>query len=266
MSDFTNADVKEDLRSFFQDPRHWAYQYGSPTRDCNPDSPYHRKQVEVIFEDKYFHWVTNRAVGDLIDEGFLRLEKRDVAHFVYRSGIRYIRREINRRVRIIGRYTDPVITWAIGSYAQMMFSFMFQLNGFKIVGEDTNGYNGLKWDETEHDLDFIIKKDSIAYGVEIKNTLPYMEDDEFKVKLKMCRYLGLVPLWILRNAPAVQFEEMKPHHGFILKFKAQIYPPGQEPLIRDIWERMRLPVSIWKRIPEKLQNVFLGQHARRIPK
>lgn len=31
----------------------------------------------------------------------------------------------------------------------------------------------------------------------------------------------LVVLWILRNAPAVQFEQMKPN-GFILKSKAQI--------------------------------------------
>jgi len=31
-------------------------------------------------------------------------------------------------------------------------------------------------------------------------------------------------LWILKNAPATQFERMKPYNGFILKFKTQIYP------------------------------------------
>jgi len=266
MSALTDSEVKKDIRSFFKDPRHWAYQYGTPTSSCNPNSPYHRKQIEVIFEDKYFHWVTNRAVDSLIDEGFLRLEKKGIVHFLYRSDIRYIRREINRRAKIIGRYTDPTLTKAIGDYAQMLFSFMFRLNGFRIVGEDTNEYRGLKWEETEHDLDFIIEKDSIAYGVEVKNTLPYMEEDEFKIKLKMCEFLGLIPLWILRNAPAVQFEQMKLCNGFILKFKTQIYPLGQEPLIRDIWEIMRLPVSIWKKIPEKLENIFLRQHTERIAK
>ena len=77
----------------------------------------------------------------------------------------------------------------------------------------------------------------MAYGVEIKNTLPHMKKDEFQVKLEMCRHLGLVPLWILRNAPVIQFQQIKPYGGFILTFKAQIYPPGQEPLVRDIWKK-----------------------------
>jgi len=262
----TGEEVKEDVRLFFQNPGHWAYQYGSPTPKCNPNSPYHKIQIEVVFEGKYFHWVTNRAIDELVSDGFLKLEKRNIAHFVYKSGIRYIRREINRRCKIIERYSDPVITRAIGEYAEMLFSFMFQLNGFKIVGENTNEYRELRWDRTKHDLDFIVEKNSIAYGVEVKNTLSYMEENEFEAKLEMCKFLGLTPLWILRNAPAVQFEKMKPYNGFILKFKAQIYPPGQAPLVRDMWEKMRLPASIWKEVPEKLVNLFLRQHNRRISK
>jgi len=57
---------------------------------------------------------------------------------------------------------------------------------------------------------------------------------------------------------------MKPHNGFILKFKAQIYPPGQEPLIGDMWGKMRIPASIWKKVPEKLTYLILKQHERRI--
>ena len=73
-------------------------------------------------------------------------------------------------------------------------------------------------------------------------------------------------LWILRNAPAVQFEKMKPYNGFILKFKAQIYPLGQEPLIRDMLEKMRIPASVWKKVSEKLADLLLKQHEKRIPK
>ncbi len=168
----TNEEVKEDIRSFFTDLDHWAYRYGSPTPGCNPNSPYHKIQIEMIFEDKYFHWVTNRAIDELVRGGSLKLEKRDVAHFVYRSGIRYIRREINRRCKIIKRYSDPVITRAIGEYAEALFSFAFQLNGFKIVGENTSEYRGLRWDRTKHDLDFIVEKNSIAYGVEVRTRYP----------------------------------------------------------------------------------------------
>jgi hypothetical protein len=59
---------------------------------------------------------------------------------------------------------------------------------------------------------------------------------------------------------------MKPYNGFILKFMAQICPPGQDPLVRDMWEKMRLLASIWKEVPEKLVNLFLRQHKRLISK
>ncbi|MBI5253630.1 MAG: hypothetical protein HY930_04440 [Euryarchaeota archaeon] len=50
-------DIKKDIKSFFSKPDHWVYRYGNPTPMCNPNSPYHRKQIEVLFEDKYFHWL-----------------------------------------------------------------------------------------------------------------------------------------------------------------------------------------------------------------
>jgi len=67
-----------------------------------------------------------------------------------------------------------------------------------------------------------------------------------------------------KNAPATQFERMKPYNNFILKFKTQIYPPGQEPLVRDMWEKMHIPTSVWKKVPEKLVYLLLKQHEKRI--
>ena len=72
---YSDEQIKEDIKSFFQNPDHWVYSYGKAD-DCNPDSPYHRKQLEVLFEDRYFHWVTHRVVNDLIDENFLKEEVR----------------------------------------------------------------------------------------------------------------------------------------------------------------------------------------------
>lgn len=260
---YSDEKVIEDIRSFFQDPEHKIYQYGD-VHECNPDVPYHRKQIEVLFENDYFHWVTHRNVDNLIDEGFLKLVERPPVKFVVRSDIRYYSQNIKNRVKLIQRYSHPDVTKGVGDIAELLFSYMFRLNNFNIIDENANEYNGKKWTKTEHDLDFIIERDSLAYGVEIKNTLPYMEKEEFDVKLEMCEYLELIPLWILRNAPAVQFWEMKAAGGFILKFKTQIYPPGQRSLVRDIWKLMALPVDIRKEIPNKIKNKFLWQHNRRI--
>jgi hypothetical protein len=57
-------------------------------------------------------------------------------------------------------------------------------------------------------------------------------------------HLGLVPLWILRNAPATQFNQMRASGGFILKFKSQIYPLGFEDEVAEISKTMHLPVSV----------------------
>jgi hypothetical protein len=249
-----------DLKQFFTDPNHWVFTYGSPTPQCSVNSPYHRKQIEVLFEDKYDHYDVNNAVDKLISEGFLKLERTSSAHFVFRSDVRYFRRQIKQRVRIIEKYGNPVITKAIGDWAEKLFEYMFRLNGFEIIAKHTNKFKGSVWTKTIHDLDFIITRDEVLYGVEVKNTLPYIEKDEFDIKLEMCKFFGLIPLWILRNAPEIQFRKMKAEKGFIFKFKSQIYPLGQEPLVEEIWKKMRLPVAVWDEIGAKLVKIFLEFH------
>ena len=260
---YSLSDVIEDVKQFFTDPNHWVFHFGSPTPECGVNSPYHRKQIEVLFEDKYDHYDVNNAVDVLIG-GFLKLEQRQRAHFVLRSDVRYFKRAIKTRIRIIERYADRNITDAIGKWAEKLVEYMFRLNGFEIVGKHTNRFGDLVWTETNHNLDFIVIKDEIRYGVEVKNTLPYIEKDEFDAKLKMCKFLSLVPLWIFRNAPKIQFRTMKANNGFILKFKSQIYPFGQEPLIRETWTKMRLPMTVWDEIPQKLVNLVLGFHKSNI--
>jgi len=165
---------------------------------------------------------------------------------------------------LIKKYSENSVTRGYGHYAEDLFRWTLLSEGFKLLGTNTNTYEGKSWTKTEHNLDFIVEKDGIPYGVEVKNTLSYMERDEFEIKLELCDYLGLKPLWILRNAPGVQFREMKNRDGFIWWFGTQCYPPGFEPLVKEIWKILRLPVNIWRQIPEKLVMVFLSQHKKQL--
>jgi hypothetical protein len=257
---YSPKDVMDDVEEFFSSGNHWAYKYGDPTPSCNPDSPYHRKQIEVIFENRYSHWDVNNAVDKFVSRGFLKLVTFGRAHFVFRSGIRYYIRKVKRRHEIIETYSQSTITAALGKWGEKLVEYMFRLNRFEIVGRNTNEFQGKKWTKTNEDLDFIVGRDYIAYGVEVKNTLPYMEADEFLSKLEMCKFLGLVPLWILRNAPEVQFNTMKANSGFILFFKSQMYPYGQEPLVKEIWSKMRLPVAVRAEMPQKNVNSLMWFH------
>jgi hypothetical protein len=46
--------------------------------ESNPTTVYYGRQLEVMFERDYFHWVTNRALRSL--EGFVTLERHSLEH------------------------------------------------------------------------------------------------------------------------------------------------------------------------------------------
>ncbi len=147
----------------------------------------------------------------------------------------------------------------------MLFGFMYRLNGFTVVARHVNQYDGTRWLKEEGpDLDFVIEKDTITYGVEIKNTFDYMPPDEFQEKIDLCKRHGIVPLFPLRCPSDRQFETMQSVNGLALKFKARIFPPGQEHLVRDIWSYMRLPVTVWHEIPLRVEKQFKAFHDRQI--
>lgn len=263
-SDVTDEEVKKDLRDFFQNDDHWVYDYGSPSSDCGPDYPFHMMQLRVLFEDRYFHWITGRNADDLISEGFLKDVSKQGTKFLVRSDIRYYKHKRNRWLKLIGKYSDESKTKGRGNYAEILFRHMFERNGFEVRGREENEYEGKKWTKTNHDLDFIIEKDSISYGVEVKNRLRYMKNEQFETKLEMCDHLDLVPLWILRNTHDNQIDEIEANNGFILVFKTWIHPSGERPMVDSIWNKMRLPVSIRRKVPEKVEQKFLEQHRNRL--
>ena len=261
---YSDGEVKRDVKSFFLDINHWAYEYGSPTPLCNPDSPYHRKQIEVLFESKYQHWVTDRAVTSLIQEGFLAIQPFQLPiirlNFIYRHDRRYIAREIKKRAEIVRQYSAPNISTATGDQAEIWCLFLFRSNSFDIVGRNTKQYKGIEWTRTIHDLDFIVEKDGIAYGVEVKNWFAYVDDDLYDIKLEICAHFGITPLFFFRIASYDQIDKIRDQDGIMLVFKSKIFPPGNEQLVRNIWNSMRLPVSIWQDVPISITRRLLSFH------
>ena len=243
------AAVVADVRGFFLNPDHWIYRSKGTPSEVSPDSVYHISQLQVLFEDRHFHLLTYRAIQELRANGFLREEivKTDVETFivVWRSGVRYVRRAIRAHVELAAEYSSELISRATGGYAETLALLGLSRLGLDLLGRSTRSYRGKTWTESGHDLDFIMEKDGIGYGVEVKNTFDYMPSDELSIKLAMCRYLGLRPLFIVRIRHAIQWEQVKEAGGLLYVFKSKIFPPGQEPLVERLWRHMRLPVAIW---------------------
>jgi hypothetical protein len=259
--------VKQDVKSFFLDDNHWAYQYGSKATSCHKDSVFYKKQIQVIFEDRYPHDVTGKAVNELIGERFLREEPRIYGNnmhtiFVCRRSVRYVATEIKTKLGIMERFCDDELNIGVGEYAEILFSHMFEKNNFQIVGRDTNIFRGKMWTRSDKNLDFIIEKDGISYGVEVKNTFDYMPPDEFGEKVDMCQFLGLLPVFPLRCPSPQQYALMGQVDGLALEFKARIFPPGNQKLVTQVWNHFRLPVAIWANILPSIEKIFLNFHAQ----
>ena len=75
----------------------------------------------------------------------------------------------------------------------------------------------------------------ISHGCEIKNTLSYIDRVELDIKLEMCEFFNIKPLFIMRFAPKSYIEEIRKEGGFSLIFKYQLYELSQVNLWQGIY-------------------------------
>jgi len=118
----------------------------------------------------------------------------------------------------------PNIGGALGLQGEALILEGFANLEFVMKGRETNSYGGRVWTETEHDLDFVFERDGLAYGVEVKNTLGYMDPIDFDTKIKLCRHLGIRPVVAARMLPKSWINDLISQGGFALIFKYQLYP------------------------------------------
>ena len=235
--------------------------------DEYPDRVFYYRQLSVLFEHKYFHWVTNMAAHSLVDKRRLAtieipFGEKSRLKFVFRRGLRYYRRIIQKSVDIVRRYSEYDVAEACGQQAELLFLSALAERGFVCHGREVNAFRGKQWIKTNHDLDFIIERDQVVYGVEVKNRLDYVDRHELQSKLEMCEFLGLRPLMIMRSLPKTYVYEIMQYGGFALVFEAQIYPFGSKPLVRDIQEVLGLKADCPRAIPSGIIDRFLKWHGR----
>ena len=246
-----HQDVVDDVKDFFRNDKHWIYTSPGTQSNVSPNSVFHVSQLQVLFEPKYFHDVTHRAVSEL-RRGFLRSQR------IYTESIspvlvwrpRYAARKIQAHLDLLLEYSHPTIHAATGAYAETLVDLVLSKLGLERVARDTKSYQGRTWTETNHDLDFIFEGNCEAFGVEVKNTFDYMPDDELDIKLNMCAYLGIRPLFFVRNRKYSQWKRANDYNGLIFMFQSKVFPPGQDQIVKSIWEEMRLPVAIWRDWPD----------------
>jgi hypothetical protein len=253
--------AKAAINSFFQDDDHRKHVF-------------YVMQLQVLFEREFYHWITYKAVDELVDEEELCDEVRPLAstpgptvRFIFHPGCRSTKRQIARKLALIRRFSDEEVSRGCGRYAEILFSRGLMMNGFRFIAENAREYQGqsLTSDDSSSDLDYIFERDGHVYGCEIKNRFGYISRSLLTSKMRICRQLGVTPLFILRMAPKNYIETVRnPGPGFTLIFQTHIYTQGHRQLVEDIKREFQgLPVDCPRDLPGSIINRFLRWHRLR---
>lgn len=231
---------------------------------------YYTRQLEIALEDQFFHWITSKAANELAARGIIASAEEDrgqyVARFFWPRRHRYPRRQIRAAVALIDEFSAPLFTRAVGAQGELLADSGFASVGFRIEGRNINAANGRRWTTTNHNLDRLISRDGVLYGVEVKNQLAYIDQTEFQVKLRMCKHLGIRPLFVARMMPRSYIENVRQAGGFSLILKNQNYPLMTEELARRVREELGFPAFVIRELPDRTMQRFERWHEANLPR
>jgi hypothetical protein len=186
------------------------------------------RQLEVRLERPFFHWVTSRALNELVQGGEISFSVEAMplhrVHFYWPKRHRYARRQIGETLGLIAEFLRPEFTRAVGHYGEILADAGFARIGFRILQKKVRKVDGRQWLQSAHDLDRLIERDGVRYGVEIKNQLAYIDLEELETKLAMCRCFNVRPMFIARMMPKTYINQARLAGGFSLILGSQHYP------------------------------------------
>jgi hypothetical protein len=251
------AKAKQEVMKLFTDD------YGRPKK-----TPYYVAQLQTLLENQFFPWITHQAAEQLVNQNILsRIETTTKCHskvvFFYNAKLDdpklkpSVETHIKSICKLIDSYSEHTVCKALGDHLEGLVKAELRAQGFTIVGAHTRKYKNKDWTKTDHNLDFIAEHYSckIKIGVEVKNTLPTIEREELDIKLDMCDFFRITPVFAVRWLKPY-IELIRNRGGFSWMFKTQIYPPGFEELTKTLYKRLNLPVTVRTELPEKSVDIF----------
>ena len=185
----------------------------------------------------------------------VKLETNTDVKLMSHRKFRYSRRRAAKVVSLINRYSDPSVCELVGERGEELVLDGFANAGFRQIDRHVNEHEGVRWTESNHNLDFIFERDGRRYGVEVKNTLQYMEESELRLKMRMCDTLRITPVFAVRMLPRTWINELRIAGGYAMIMEWQMYPRAPKGLASEIRTELGLPVDI----PKHLKDSTVGK-------
>lgn len=236
----------EDLKEWFNDNREERIGY--------------MRQLAVIFEDDYYHWITYNAIKYLHKQGFLKKDQRKWGkdkslNIFYTPEIKYKSRKEKKIINIVQTLDEN--SREIGDTGEYVVErTLGRMTNMDWVGKETRSYDGKEWTDTDENLDLIYEYNDVGIGIEVKNRLSYPEKQTILNKIKICNHLGLKPVFICRMMPYERQNILNKQDGFGLRFKRLILPNHLTGFENDLRDIMHIPASSDDVLDEKAVKVF----------
>jgi len=91
-----------------------------------------------------------------------------------------------------------------------------------------------------------------------------MDFKEFLIKIRLCRSLGIKPVFVCRMLPKSWIYELSKAGGFALILKYQLYPWTHHQLAKRVARELGLPVDAPRILHEPTMARFLKWHLKQL--
>jgi hypothetical protein len=158
-------------------------------------------------------------------------------------------------------------------FAEDLFERAFNSLGFEILDRDASQYKGKKVQSVEGkeppNLDFILTRDSIVYGVDIKNWIRYEYNTREEVisKTSLALQLGITPFIIARYVDKdTMYTQVIVKGGLCYPFRTLLFSPDYSSVADLANSVLGYPTVAMERLPKhkvdwvaKLHRGFVGR-------
>ena len=91
-----------------------------------------------------------------------------------------------------------------------------------------------------------------------------MDHKEFQLKIRLCKYLDIRPVFVARMLPKTWIKEVNDARGFALILKYQLYPWTHKELAKRVAKEFGLPVDAPRVIEDGTMERFLKWHRKQM--
>jgi len=226
------------------------------------------RELKVRLERKYFPWIVGRVLDAIVNKQLKRVGYRGrrkigggaPRHFFTLKGTCYKDIEpIIKKKRELTAQVNCITSGGgiAGAHAENLFLEAFEKLGFKIHGRDMSEFGGKRVEgvsgKAPPNLDLVVERNGVVYGVDVKNWIKYESSEVEKIKKKVdvaCK-LDIVPFIIARYVDKdTIYKVIYKNRGLTYPYRELLIPSSFRSLADECKSCLGYPILAVDELPD----------------